>query len=155
MRIAFDLDDTLIPCGHSFPLERPTLLARLLGAEPLRLGAAALLRELRRLDCQLWVYTTSQRSPLAVWAQFLAYGVRLGGVVNSQRHVRLLGRRWPDHRHLSKYPPAFGVDLLIDDSLGVVEEGRRFAFAVLHVRPDDLHWADAVRAAVGRRLARV
>jgi hypothetical protein len=148
MRIAFDLDDTLIPCGSAFAVEPPPLLARLLGAEPLRLGAAGLLRGLRRQGCQLWVYTTSLRSPLAVWTQFLAYGVRLAGIVNSQRHVRRLGRGRPDHRDVSKYPPAFGIDLLIDDSPGVELEGRRFPFSVLRVRPDDPDWADAVRAAV-------
>jgi hypothetical protein len=41
MRIAFDLDDTLIPCGKSFPVERPTLRARWLRMEPLRLGSTS------------------------------------------------------------------------------------------------------------------
>jgi hypothetical protein len=152
MRIAFDLDDTLIPCEYSFPLERRPLVARLLGAEPLRAGSVALMRELRRRGVRLWVYTTSLRPPLSVWLQFFAHGVRLSGVVNQDRHFARM-RSWPGDptaRDSSKYPPAWGIDLLIDNSEGVVLEGRRWGFRVLHVRPDDAAWVDLVRAAIWR-----
>ena len=148
MRIAFDLDDTLIPCGRAFPLEPPTLRARCLGAEPLRRGAVRLLKQLRARGCQLWVYTSSLRSPWAIRFLFLCYGVWLSGVVNSDRHVRRLRHAFPAQRHLSKYPPAFGIDLLVDDSEGVREEGRLHDFRVLCVRPDDPDWAARVLAAV-------
>jgi hypothetical protein len=148
MRIAFDLDDTLIPCAHSFPLEAPTRRARWLGAEPLRRGTPGLLRRLRALRCEVWVYTTSLRGPWAVRSLFLCYGVWLSGVVNSDRHVRRLRDAFPAQRHLSKYPPAFGIDLLVDDSEGVREEGRRHDFRVLCVRPDDPDWAARVLAEV-------
>jgi hypothetical protein len=150
MHVAFDLDDTLIPCGHQFPLEARRRLARLLALEPLRLGTVELLRHLRRTGCRLWIYTTSLRSPLAVHCQFLAHGICLAGVVNQDRHARTLRRGRPSANECSKYPPAFGIDLLVDNSEGVMEEGRRFGFRVLHLRPDDLHWVQAVRAAVGR-----
>ena len=42
-----------------------------------------------------------------------------------------------------------GLRWLIDNSEGVVLEGRQLGFRVLHVRPDDLGWAEVVRAAVG------
>ena len=151
MRIAFDLDDTLIPCEYRFPLERRPVLARLLGSEPLRAGSVALLRELRRRGVQLWVYTTSLRPPLSVWLQFLAHGVRLGGVINQDRHFARM-RSWkgrPSVRDSSKYPPAWGIDLLIDNSEGVVMEGRQWGFRVLHVRPEDERWGEVVMAAVG------
>jgi hypothetical protein len=90
MHVAFDLDDTLIPCEFQFPLERPRLLARALAMEPLRLGTVELLCHLREMGCMLWIYTTSLRNPLAVHLQFLAYGIRLCGVVNHDRHVRVL-----------------------------------------------------------------
>ena len=40
MRVAFDLDNTLIRCSHDFPLETPQrrILARLLSNESLRHG---------------------------------------------------------------------------------------------------------------------
>jgi hypothetical protein len=150
MRIAFDLDDTLIPCQFQFPLERPRLLARALALEPCQLGTVDLLRHLRQIGCALWVYTTSLRNPRSVHLQFLAYGVRLGGVVNQDRHARTLRDGRPRANECSKYPPAFGIDLLVDNSEGVKDEGQRFGFRVLHVRPDDADWAQAVRAAVSR-----
>jgi hypothetical protein len=150
MHVAFDLDDTLIPCECLFPLEQPRLLARALAMEPLRLGTVKLLRHLRRTGCSVWVYTTSLRNPLSVHLHFLAYGIRLRGVVNHDRHVRTLRNGRPAANECSKYPPAFGIDLLVDNSEGVKDEGRRFGFRVLHVRPDDLDWAEVVRVALGR-----
>lgn len=150
MRIAFDLDDTLIPCEFAFPLERRPWLARVLGVEPLRAGSVELMRCLRQQGARLWVYTTSMRDPLTVWLQFWAHGVRLSGVVNQDRHVARM-KSWkgrPTARDTSKYPPAFGIDLLIDNSEGVALEGRRWGFRVLHVRPDDVGWAEAVRREV-------
>ena len=149
MRIAFDLDDTLIPCEFAFPLDRTPWVGRLLGVEPLRRGTVDLCRALRLRGCRLWVYTTSLRSPLSVHAQFIAHGIPLEGVVNDDRHRRVLATGRPGARDCSKYPPAFRIDLLIDNSVGVGEEGRRFGFRVLVVQPEDLNWADAVRRAAG------
>lgn len=148
MRIAFDLDDTLIPCRHPFPVERRPWLARLLGTEPLRLGAVALLQELRSWGCELWIYTTSCRSPWSIWIHFLSYGVRLRGVVNYDRHMQGFRGGFPDPRSCSKYPPGFGLDLLIDDSEGVKEEGDRYCFRVLRVNPKEKEWAALVRQSV-------
>ncbi len=41
MRIAFDLDDTLIACEFSFPVEERGFLSRLLGHEDIRKGSIA------------------------------------------------------------------------------------------------------------------
>ncbi len=90
MRIAFDLDNTLIRCGASFATEAPTVWPfRWLVHDELRAGTTALLRALRRRDADVWVYTTSHRSVLAVKLLLLAYGISLGGVVNQAcRHRR-------------------------------------------------------------------
>ena len=42
----------------------------------------------------------------------------------------------------SKSPPAFGIDLLIDDSPGVEREGRTHGFSVIIVSPDNPDWAE-------------
>jgi hypothetical protein len=144
MHIAFDLDDTLIPCEFSFPLERRPWLARGLGLESLRKGTIELCRHLRSRGHRLWVYTTSLRSPLSIRLTFLAHRIHLAGVVNQDRHVRRLRNGRPGPSECSKYPPAFGIHLLIDNSEGVKEEGRRFGFSVVLVRPDDEEWSRAV-----------
>ncbi len=149
MRIAFDLDDTLIPCSYPFPVEPATRLARWLGAEPLRRGALGLLRRLRAHGCDVWVYTTSLRSPFGIRVQFWSYGIRLGGVVNGDRHARRSRGRGHERYDCSKYPPAFGIDLLVDDLEGVRAEGRRCGFQVVRVSPSDENWTARVLKAAG------
>ena len=66
MRIAFDLDDTLIPGQIPFPLEPlpPNPLRRILCAERMRDGTAKLINDLWSAGHEVWVYTTSFRG---VW----------------------------------------------------------------------------------------
>ncbi len=75
------------------------------------------------------------------------YGIRVDGVVNDERQCReLAGRRFP--RVPSKYPPAFGIDLHIDDSEGVRMEGEMHGFQVVVIRPCDESWTEKVLDAV-------
>ena len=149
MRISFDIDDTLV-CGPATPTEPTT--RRGLGwafREPLRQGTAGLLRELSGRGHELWVYTTSYRSPWYLRLWFRSLGVRLSGVVNADRHRRVVSRVLANPP--SKYPPAFGIHLHVDDSEGVAIEGRVHQFRVLVVTPDDPNWVEAVRAATGSK----
>lgn len=47
-----------------------------------------------------------------------------------------------------KYPSAVSIDLRVDDSEGVVIEGRKFGFQVIVVETDDQFWADKVLKAL-------
>lgn len=146
MRIAFDLDDTLIPGPDSaMAVERLGVLSRLISNEPLRAGTPVLLRALRRRGHDIWLYTTSFRSPLRLRLLFASFGVRLGGIVNQARHDAVL-RTAPSRS--SKYPPAFGIELLIDDSEGVRLEGERLGFSVLQIDADDVSWCARVELAI-------
>lgn len=144
MRLAFDLDNTLIRNNYAFPLEQPrwSLLARLLGAEGLRQGIKELAASCRAQGWEVWVYTTSYRSVWHIRRLFWLHGIRLDGVVNQARHERAVTVR------SSKHPPTFGIDLLVDDSEGVQLEGERHGFRVLVVRPDAADWVAAVQRAV-------
>jgi hypothetical protein len=154
IRVAFDLDDTLIPCRYSFPVERPRrFLARLLADEHLREGSYRLLKALRRMGCELAVYTTSLRSPLYIKSLFFLYGFNVRGVINQETHMKWVERQYQRFRSCSKYPPAFGIDLLVDDSEGVQLEARQYNYNMVLVRPDDHAWADAVLSAVDRLRA--
>jgi hypothetical protein len=152
MRISFDLDDTLI-CYQPGARYEPNAVPRLLRwwvNEPLRLGAAALLRDLAAANHELWVYTTSYRDPFAVRWWLRCYGAPVRYVLNQSRHDRLVGRRGP-----SKDPSRFGIDLHVDDSWGVWVEGREHHFHVAVVLPDDPDWAAKVRDAVARVARRL
>ena len=143
MRVSFDIDDTLV-CHAAVATEQQIpRWRRLWYPERLRSGTKALMGELVRRRCQLWVYTTSYRSPRYVRGWFRCLGVPLAGVVNQAEHDRVVGRHGP-----SKYPPAFGIDLHVDDSEGVGLEGQRHGFAVVVVSPEDPDWAARVLEAV-------
>ena len=108
MRVAFDLDDTLIPCGLDFPTEAPALpwLAWLLRPEPLRVGTTAALAALRADGHELWVYTSSFRSALLffwlpdvtrlpVWRQHLpVFPADIAPICCSAPSIRC----WPGYR---------------------------------------------------------
>jgi len=143
LRISFDVDDTLV-CASHVPTE-PLLprWRRLWYNERLRRGTTSLMRELLRRRCQLWIYTTSYRSPHYLRGWFKCLGIPLEGVVNQDRHDRVVGRHGP-----TKYPPAFGINLHVDDSEGVAMEGKHHGFAVVTVSPEDPDWAARVLEAV-------
>lgn len=148
-RISFDIDDTLACHGAGVLTEAsrvPAFIRRWLG-EPLRHGTGSLVRELRRRGCSVWIYTTSGRTPFYIRRWLLLHGIRVDGVVNSERHRHGLAvhgfSRLP-----SKFPPAFGIDLHVDDSEGVRMEGEAHGFRVVVVRPDDATWALRVLDAV-------
>lgn len=147
MRIAFDLDGTLVPMfPGQFPVERLSWLRRTIARDPLRAGTPELLLGLIAQRHEVWVYTSSLRSGFSIRRTFFAHGVRLDGIVNAQGHARLA-----NSERASKYPPAFGIDLLVDDAEGVEIEGLAHGFQVLRVTPCDLGWHARVRAAVDAR----
>jgi hypothetical protein len=144
-RISFDLDDTLVCSGSDALTEEgpfPAFIHRWFG-EPLRQGTCSLIRELRRRKCSVWIYTTSGRSPFYVRRWLWLHGIRVDGVVNSERHRRGLAAHGFSCLP-SKFPPAFGIDLHVDDSAGVQMEGDAHGFRVLVVHPEDRHWTKRV-----------
>lgn len=155
VRISFDLDDTLRCHRTDVVLEQgllPAVLCRFLG-EPLRRGTRDLMRKLRKEGWEVWVYTSSGPGPFQIRFWLALYGIRLGGVINETRHRReLAGHRFS--RLPSKYPPAFGIDLHVDDSEGVRMEGEQHGFQVVMIRADDENWTSKVIAAASGALKR-
>lgn len=149
IRISFDVDDTLACQPHHAEAEQsrvPAVIHRWLG-EPLRTGTRTLTRELRRQGCSIWVYTSSGRTPSYIRRWLLLYGIQVDGIVNSVSHSHALNLHGFANSP-SKFPPAFGIDLHVDDSEGVKLEGHEHGFRVVVVRPDDENWAQRVIDAV-------
>ncbi|MBJ9975021.1 hypothetical protein IAE35_05855 [Pseudomonas sp. S75] len=157
VRISFDIDDTLACLPDHSPAELsnlPTWVHRWLG-EPLRRGTRALMRDLRRQGYSIWIYTSSGRSPAYIRRWLLLYGIRVDGVVNSDRHQQVLAARGLE-KGPSKLPSAFDIDLHVDDSEGVGIEGDDHGFRVVVVCPKDGDWTRKVKtaaAAVQAQLA--
>lgn len=148
VRISFDLDDTLICPGDGTPREpRPSWHRRLFAPrEPLRLGARSLMQSLDESGWEIWIYTTSYRSPSAVKRWLRSYSVRVARVVNQDAHDQLPKPATSD-RPPSKNPRAFDIALHVDDSEGVRIEGERHGFRVVVIGPTDPDWASKVLGA--------
>ena len=156
IRISFDIDDTLACQLHHCAAEQsrlPVFVHRWLG-EPLRIGTRSLTRELRRQGYSIWVYTSSGRTPSYIRRWLLLYGIHVDGVVNSVRHNRALTVHGLSNSP-SKFPPAFDIDLHIDDSEGVQIEGHDHGFRVLVVHPEDERWVQRVLDAVAEVQAQL
>ena len=134
MIVSFDIDNTLIPYSDEFPVEEATLLGRVLGAEPLRQGTKFLFRELQSRGHNIFLYTTSYRSRYNLSRTFISYGLRPAKIINqqlNQSRLRQIGCQ------ASKNPNLFGIDLHVDDSLGVLLEGGQYDFRVALIQPED------------------
>ncbi|TCI85008.1 HAD family hydrolase [Tenacibaculum sp. M341] len=137
MNISFDLDGTLIPFNKEFETEKRSLLAKLFGIERLRKGSSVLIADLQREGHKIHVYTTSFRSKIKIRIMLKYYGVSVNKIINQTRNRKVLKSL---NLNLSKYPPAFGFDLHIDDLKGVEIEGAKFNFKVVVVSSSDINW---------------
>jgi hypothetical protein len=145
MRIAFDLDNTLIPNGLSFETESPkrAFWAKLLGCERLRVGTKTLFDDCQAKGYETWIYTSSLRSTFYIRQLFWMYDIKLHGIVNQTIHdsvVKMDGSQYKP----SKYPPYFGIDYLVDDSIGVQMESNQYQFKMILVQPEDLYWSERI-----------
>ena len=145
MRVSFDIDDTLVLRGEQTAVDDgllPDWLLRRM-CEPLRAGTKKLFHELKHEGHEIWICTSSLRSTVQIRYWLALHGLRVDGIVNDDVHrARLEEMNFEETP--SKYPPAFGIDLHVDDSPGVEMEGKRLGFRVLVVAQDDTDWGDKV-----------
>jgi phosphoserine phosphatase len=141
MIISFDLDDTLIPGTKTFETEDQNLIQKLAGIERIRKGTIELFKELRSRGHNIYIYTTSFRPTLKAKLTFLSYGIPVDRVINQQCHDRELKE---NKTKCSKFPPAFGIDIHVDDSPGLKIEGNKFNFKTIIIEEQDLTWTDKI-----------
>ena len=144
MKIAFDVDDTLIPTKQEFSIGSRKLgfPSNLFYKEKLRIGAVELLQELAR-EHEIWIYTTSLRGRLYLKTWFSLWDVKLAGIVNKQIHdKRVAGSKFSS---FSKAPSAFGISVMVDDLPGVKIECERQGCHAIIIAPSDDEWAVTVQ----------
>jgi hypothetical protein len=145
MIISFDLDDLLIPGVKIFSTERKNLIQKFLGIEAIRLGTVELFRNLQGAGHHIYIYTTSFRSPMRIRVMFLFYQISVKKIINQRLHNEVLREQ---RNRTSKYPPAFNIDIHIDDSLGVKIEGERYNFATVIIDENYNAWQETVLEAI-------
>ena len=145
MRISFDLDDTLFVAEEDgFSLEPPLKFPwNRLFQERLRKWTLDLMRRLREADCEIWVYTTSFRSPFYIRSLFQHYGIRLDDIVNGARHEKEVQAEHKEPMP-SKYPAHYRIDLHVDDDRSVYENGQYYGFRVFLIGAPDDEWVGKI-----------
>lgn len=141
MTISFDLDDMLIPGVKNFDAIPLSRLHKIFSPEKIRLGTIELFKTLQAQGHEIYIYTSSYRKCYKIRWLFFLYGVKLNGVINRQVHIATLG----EHAQMySKFPPAFNIDVHVDDSKGVETEGSRYNFKTIIIEEDDRDWVNTV-----------
>ena len=144
MTISFDLDDTLIPSTKLFDTERQNFLQKLFRTEKIRSGTIELIKELQQQGHNIYIYTTSYRSTYKIWWTFFSHGIKIDKIINQHIHNKVLGK---NSKGYSKYPPAFNIDVHVDDSAGVKIEGERHNFRTIIVTENN-SWKDVIKQTI-------
>ncbi|MFT3703924.1 MAG: hypothetical protein QM802_16280 [Agriterribacter sp.] len=109
--------------------------------EVIRIGTVELMKGLKMDGHKIYIYTTSLRSTTKIWCTFIIYGIRLDKVINQKIHDKTLREQ---AKSFSKYPPAFNIDIHVDDSKGVAIEDERHRFKTIVVSENDLKWTETI-----------
>ena len=150
MRISFDLDEVLFVDPEKYETEPQLRFPyNRLFPERLRKGTVQLIHDLQAQGFEVWVYTSSFRTPLYIKALFRQYGVRFDQIVNGQRHQNeVQGKRAQPMP--TKLPSFYHIGLHIDDETSVIENGRLHGFHAMRVYEPDDQWAQKIIAAAQR-----
>lgn len=125
-----------------FRTTKPEGLSALVYNRALREGTLELMRQLQTEGWEVWVYTLAPLPVARLKLYFALQGVSLGGVVTGQDHASAVrNKRAPSHS--VKHPPAFGIDLMVDDKALTTQAGRQYQFAT-HQITTKLNWTEPI-----------
>ena len=121
----------------------PPPILRNIFVERLRLGTPKLIKRLRELGYEVWIYTSSFRSEAYIRTYFAFYGVRFDGIVNGTRHLREV------QRNLStilpqKMPTHYHITLHVDDESVICTQGRQYGYYAYQLNAQDDDWAEKI-----------
>ena len=142
MRISFELDQTLLTTRDEFPSEKQNIFQKVLLFEKLRLGAVDLMKEIIEKGNEIWIYTTSSRPRHYIHELFLRHGIEITDIINRKKHLDSLSI---EKRTLAKFPPAFDIEVHIDNSDNVKLDAGIFGYRAIIIKPDDKNWAEEIR----------
>ena len=141
MNISFDLDGTLITNGNEFETEYRSKIAGLFSVEKIRKDTSKLISLLENNGHRIHIYTTSFRSERKIRRNLKYYGIKVNKIINQTENKRIL----KEHKNnSSKYPPAFGFDIHIDDLKGVGIESEKYKFKAIIIEPTDNNWIEKI-----------
>lgn len=150
MIVSFDLDDTLYVSAEKFHTEEELHFPwNRIYKERLRLGTKELFDRLHAEGIETWIYTTSFRSEPYIRRFFKHYGIKVGQVINGERHKKEVQGNKSEPMP-SKYPAKYRIDLHIDDDVSVLMNGKTYGFKVFLIGEPDDDWVEKIMNEVTR-----
>lgn len=165
MKIALDLEGTLIAeCGE-FPCERTNTLAQLFLPNGVRKGARQLLGELRRSGHSLTLYSSGAHSNwrLFLWCHLSGLPIHRVQTLSQSKRRALKSTLKKQRRfaqdlkalglsHMGKpgelvWPPCHGHDLILDDEPRHIQAAWRSGVRGILVTNRDANWTARIREA--------
>lgn len=144
MRVSFDLDEVLFvnPKTHKtepalkFPFNK-------IYKERVRLGTGELIKELKKRDIEVWVYTSSFRTERYIKNLFRHYHIVFNQIVNAQRHLAEVqaGKKFTLPQ---KLPNKYRIALHIDDEVIVKTYAKAYGFKVYLLNEQDDEWIEKI-----------
>jgi hypothetical protein len=107
----------------------------------LQICGISLFKILRADGHRIYIYTTSFRSIIKIKLTFYLYGIPVDKVINQRIHNKELREL---KTRTSKYPPAFGIDIHIDDLPGVKIEGEKYKFNTVIIDENEINWRNKI-----------
>lgn len=143
MKIAIDLEGTLVAeCGEFACEHTPRLIRRVLPLG-LRVGARELLRELARAGHRLTLYTSGTHSKLALRLWCLLNGLPIGQIITVDQCTTKVSGKEP----MVVWPPVQGQELILDDNPLHLEAAERLGVTGLHITNVLSDWTQPIRQA--------
>lgn len=143
MKVAIDLEGTLVAeCGEFACEHTPRIVRRVLPLS-LRIGARELLGELARAGHTLTLYTsgTHTKRSLRLWC--LLNGLPIRQIIT----VGQCTKKVPGKEPLVVWPPVQGQELILDDNPLHLEAAERQGVPGLHITNVSSDWTQPIRQA--------
>jgi len=115
----------------------------------MRKGTPQVINMLKSRGHQVGIYTTSFRKTSAIQFWLICYRTKADFIINEQRNSMV---KLKTEVNSSKYPPAFNIDLHIDDLPGVGMEGTKYGFKTLIIPSEETDFSQCVYDEVERLL---
>lgn len=150
MIVSFDLDETLFVNPEKIPTEKPLKFPlNKIYRDRLRVGTVDLLTWINKSDIELWIYTTSYRSPRYISGIFRHYGIRIDNIINGKRHAEEVQGSKKEIMP-SKYPAKYHIDFHVDDEISVYQNGIAHGFRVYLLKENDTKWVGNLKTEINR-----
>lgn len=104
-----------------------------------------MIAELKSQGHNVHIYTTSFRTNRKIRLTLNYYGIKVDRIVNQNKNRRELKNR---NINSSKFPPAFGFDIHIDNSNGVGIESERNNFNAIIIEQTDKNWIEKIKTEI-------